>query len=402
MRRILPFSTLLLSLSAFGQEALYGVTGDQAGLINWTKIRTMGQDGQASGNILLDGAKPAFYFDAQSRRKVTPQLNGVGPDALPGATGIAALAYDKANNRLYFSPLFRDGGIRYIDLASGTQQKVVNVFDDRYNLVDRARDGEGKNITRMVIGRQGIGYAISNDGNSFIRFSTGSDARMENLGTLVDAESNGANSVHNPCTAWGGDLVAAANGDLYLFTMRQMVFRIQPDSRVATYLGNLKGPNDQFTVNGAAVDASGKVILSSSIAAGIKWVIDDMNTLQAREEKDPQWLNASDLASAHLLFAKAASKEVVQPAAITGRVGLYPNPVTQGILTVVFNDMPPGKYDITIMNAAGTSMMGKTVMVQQKGQTETMNTGRLAKGLYVLRITNGGRQEAFAEKVLVQ
>lgn len=403
MKRLLPLALTLFSAGSFAQDVLYGVTSDQPGTINWTKIRMVENAGKSTNSVLLDASQPSFYINAKTRKKVTPQINGIGPDELPAPTGIAALAYDEVNGRLYFSPLFREGGIRYIDLNSGSQQKAVTIFDDAYNLVDRAKDGEGKNITRMAIGIKGYGYAISNDGNSFLRFSTNGNPAIENLGTLVDDEANGANTVHSPCTAWGGDMVAAATGDLYLFTMRQQVFKINPDSRVATYVGNIKGPDNQFTVNGAAVTREGQVVLSSSVKAGSKWVIEDMNTLAAKEVNDPNWLNASDLASSHLLFAKTAAKTNVAPKAVgIGKVGVYPNPVTQGILTIVFNDLPAGKYSIDMLNDAGVNVQNKSVMVQQKGQTEKLTTNRMAKGLYIIRITNASRQEAFAEKILVQ
>lgn len=403
MKRFLPLALTLFSIQSFAQDALYGVTSDQAGTINWTKIRMVESNGKMANSILLDASKPSYYLNAKTRKKVTPHINGVGPDELPAPSGIAALAYDEVNGRLYFAPMFREGGIRFIDLYSGTQQKAVNIFDDVYNLIDRAKDGEGKNITRMTIGLKGFGYAISNDGNSFIRFSTGVTPAIENLGTLVDDEANGANTIHSPCSAWGGDMVAAATGDLYLFTMRQQVFRINPDTRVATYIGNIKGPDNAYTVNGAAVTRDGQVVLSSSVKAGSKWIIEDMNTLEAKEVNDPNWLNASDLASSYLLFAKTATKTTVAPkSAGTGSVGLYPNPVTQGTLTIVFNDLPAGKYYVDMLNGAGVGMQSKAVTVRQKGQTETLNTNRLAKGLYVIRITNESRQEAFTEKVLVQ
>lgn len=403
MKRLIPLALTLCSIGSFAQDALYGVTSDQAGTINWTKIRIVENDGKSINSVLLDATKPSYYLNARTQKKVTPLINGIGPDELPAPAGIAALAYDEKNDRLYFAPMFREGGIRFIDLNTGTQQKAITIFDDAYNLVDRAKDGEGKNITRMTIGLKGYGYAISNDGNSFIRFSTGITPAIENLGTLVDAEANGANTIHSPCAAWGGDMVAAATGDLYLFTMRQQVFKINPETRVATYIGNIKGPDNAFTVNGAAVTRDGQVVLSSSVKAGSKWIIEDMNTLEAKEVSDPNWLNASDLASAHLLFAKTQAKTSVAPRSDgNGKVGLYPNPVTQGLLTIVFNDLPAGKYYVDMLNGAGVGMQSKAVNLRQKGQTETLNTSRLAKGLYVIRITNESRQEAFTEKVLLQ
>lgn len=398
------FLTLILVLPSFtgiGQSGLFAVTANEAGGTAWNKIRTVGNGQNA---VLLDATLPATFLKAKTKQQITPLLNGVGADALPAASGVAALAYDAATNRLYFAPMFRDGGIRYIDLNTGTKQKLVTVMETAYNLVDRAKDGEGKNITRMAIGRGGIGYAISNDGNSFLRFATTSNSSVENLGMLVDAESNGAVSVHQQCTSWGGDIVAAATGDLYLFSMRQQVFKINPETRVATYLGAIKGPDANFSVNGAAVDEKGRVVLCSSIQPGVKWVIEHMHTLEATAENVPNWMNASDLASAYLLFAKntktpVAVKEVPNPQAL---VNIYPNPVASGVLTIACTNMVPGKYQLDLLTASGYSTASKTIQVAAKGQVEKVSTQHLSKGWYVLRISNAAYQETFTEKILIQ
>jgi len=405
MKKVIPFCFLAMTgYTAIAQsgKAIFAVTGDKAGAIQWTKIRQV--DGSANQE-LLDASKPSYFISAKTNQKTTPVLKDGGLDASVAGTGIAALAYDEANNRLYFSPLFRDGGIRYIDLDDKSSQKAVTIFDDVYNLVDRAKDGEGRNITRMVIGKNNTGYAISNDGNSFIRFSTKGNVNMENLGALVDDEKNGQISVHTSCNNWGGDIVAAENGELYLFTMRQSVFKINPDTKVASYLGSIKGPDGQFSVNGAAVDEEGRVVLSSAVQPGIRWVIDDMNTLIANAEKNDIWYNASDLASSNLLFAnrgQGTAQRVSTSIEFKNGVGIYPNPVTNGRFTVVFQSFPAGRYSLDMVNGLGVSLNSQTVEVKDKGQTVQMQTGNLAKGLYVFRITNASRKEAFTEKILVQ
>jgi Secretion system C-terminal sorting domain len=405
MKKVIPFFFLVMSgYAGIAQsgKAIFAVTGDQAGSIQWTKIRQV----QAGSNQeLMDATKPSYFISAKTNQKTTPSIKGGGQDGSVAATGIAALAYDEASNRLYFSPLFRDGGIRYIDLDDKGSQKAVTIFDDVYNLIDRAKDGEGRNITRMVIGKNNTGYAISNDGNSFIRFSTKGNVKMENLGALVDDEKNGQVSVHAFCNSWGGDMVAADNGDLYLFTMRHLVYKINPESRIATFMGSIKGPDGQFSVNGAAVDEEGRVILCSSVQPGTRWIIDDMTTLIATAEKNDSWYNASDLASSNLLFAnrgQSATQKVAANMVFKDGVGIYPNPVVNGRFTVVFQSLPAGRYSLDMVNGLGVSLNAQTVEVKDKGQTAQMQTGNLPKGLYVFRITNATRKEAFTEKILVQ
>ncbi len=400
------FTPTLLAITAFcfgqGSKVMFGVTGEKPGDIQWNKVRQLSGP-NTDNKLLLDANQSTYFLKARTSAKTTPSFSNGSPDLSAGGSGIAALAYDEMNQRLYFAPLFREGGIRFISLADNGSQKPVTVFSDVYNYIDRAKDGEGKNITRMVIGKGNVGYAISNDGNSFIRFSTTNDAAMENLGTLVDDEKNGEVSVHTPCTAWGGDIVAAETGELYLFTIRQLVFKINPETRVTTYLGSLKGPDAQFAVNGAAVDENGNVVLCSATQPGVRWIVADMNKLEAKAVTNEKWLNATDLASSNLLFAKQSKVQLSKVNdGLANSVGIYPNPVVNGTLTIVFHSLPVGKYAVDMVTTTGTSLMLKQVEVKEKGQTMQMNTTSLAKGLYVLRVTNASKKEAFAEKVLLQ
>jgi hypothetical protein len=137
--------------------------------------------------------------------------------------------------------------------------------------------------------------------------------------------------------------------------------------------------------------------------AGKRLVLEDMSTLEVKTVEDPEFLNATDLATSNLLYAPVSTKaQPVAPAANGERIGVYPNPVVNGRLTIVFHDMPAGRYAVDLMTTTGVAVQNKMVNVQQKGQTETMATNRMAKGLYIIRVTNASRQEAFAEKVLIQ
>jgi hypothetical protein len=402
MRPILLMSFLMVGAAfAQAQTGIFSITADKPGAIDWNKVRNA--DAQ-QGQWLFDAAAPTYFIDGLTRRKTTPQINGMGPDDSNPSVGLAALGYDPENNRLYFAPLFRDGGIRYIDLNKAGAQKPIVLLQESYALLERSKDGEGKNITRMAIAGNGKGYAISNDGNNFYRFSTKNNNPVENLGPLVDDEKNGTVSVHNSCSGWGGDIVAAANGDLYLFTMRHQVFKINPANRVASFLGTIQGLDASFLVNGAAVNEKGEVVLASSIEAGKKWVIHDMQSLEAKLIEDPHWLNASDLASGHLLFAKAAAPAPAANRAVApvSDVSVFPNPVSNQSLTVVFSGQHPGRYQIDLLNAAGVGASSKTVQVQQRGHTEKMSIRNLSKGWYVLRVTNASMRVTHSEKVLIQ
>ena len=401
MKKTLLLLLTGLTTTCFAQHNIFAVSGDKPGSTNWNQL-ILQPDNKGQAPLLLDGSLPALFLDAQTRSKTQPQILGSGADETPGMQGIAALAYDRQNNRLYFAPLFRTGGIRYIDLSSNSMQKPVVVYDDAYNILVREKDGQGKNLTRMVIDDQGTGYAISNDGKSFLRFGTGNKVNVENLGSLVDDTRNEKISVFNECTSWGGDMIAADNGRLYLFSLNRNVFEIDPQTRVATHLGVLKGLSPNFTVNGVAVNDKNQIILASSVVNGVKYVMDDLFSLQTEKLIDPEWMNASDLASAYSYRTQAVASKPLAEAATIRTIQAFPNPVTNGNITVVFGKVIPGSYDLQMVSNNGNVLQNKQVQVTIQGQTEKIKVSNYAKGFYMLRLNDANGKQVGTEKIIIQ
>ena len=79
----------------------------------------------------------------------------------------------------------------------------------------------------MVIASDGYGYAMTNDATQLIRFSTGKKPAITDLGTIVDDPANKAISIHNSCSSFGGDMIADDNGNLYVFSARNNIFKSQ-------------------------------------------------------------------------------------------------------------------------------------------------------------------------------
>jgi len=163
----------------------------------------------------------------------------------------AACAYDQKNNRLYFSPIFKNE-LRYIDLKDGSMKvssaKIIEVADPFH---------ETKHITRMVISFNGNGYALSNDGKNLVEFNTGKKTGFQNLGSLTDDASNKQYSIFDK-PSWGGDLFADDEGKLYLISAQKRVFKIDPSTRIATFKGIVNGISGNYSTNGAGVDEEGK------------------------------------------------------------------------------------------------------------------------------------------------
>jgi len=138
----------------------------------------------------------------------------------PFATNSAAMAYDKKHERLYYTPMGINQ-LRYIDLKSN---KIYYFENEIFGAVSGPGDGANQ-ITRMVIASDGNGYALTNDGNHLIRFTTGKNPVITDLGALSDDASNANFSVHSR-KGYGGDMIADASENLYLLTANRNVFKI--------------------------------------------------------------------------------------------------------------------------------------------------------------------------------
>ena len=90
----------------------------------------------------------------------------------------------------------RLGELRWMDMnaAERGRQEFYSISIPGYKPVTDYNDESG-NITRMAIGADGYGYALSNDGNHFYRFTTGKKPVIVDLGAIIDDESNNTVSI---------------------------------------------------------------------------------------------------------------------------------------------------------------------------------------------------------------
>src|SRR5215203_2440075 len=134
MRRVLPhlFCAVVgfITSPVFAQQDhfAYAITDLSKEGVGWNALRKLDlQTGQYSEMLLNGTDQKAIAYDAVSKKQLTQQ-----PDArygtllqAPFGTGVAAAAYDKKHNRLYFTPMFVDQ-LRYIDLKTMKLYYVTN------------------------------------------------------------------------------------------------------------------------------------------------------------------------------------------------------------------------------------------------------------------------------------
>jgi hypothetical protein len=419
MRKCLPFFSLitgvvLLTNFATAQQAdrfAYAVTDVQQGGANWNFLRKINlQNGEYSQVLLSGNDASLLAYNATTKKQFETPLQ----DARFGnyvnaafATGVAAMSYDKKNNRLYYTPMFIDQ-LRYIDLKT---MKVYYVTDQAFTGKPVKSSDQGNIVTRMVIASDGYGYAMTNDATQLIRFSTGKKLSITDLGTIADDQANKGVSIHNSCSSYGGDMIADDEGNLYVFSARNNVFKINLESKVATHLGVISGLPNGFTVNGAAVNDENKVIVASAMMASSYFTIDMKSLVASPYVISGTVWQSSDLANSNLLSTSSKSKggtmEITSrnsvPNAADGKIGIYPNPVTNNQFAVQFNELQAGQYTIQVTDVMGRQLMQQVVNVGAEKQIQTVRLNAAAsKGIYLVKVTDQNNKSVYTSKIVVQ
>ncbi len=412
MRRYLRFtfilSTLFFALSSFAQDRFaYAITDATKEGINWTTLRRLDlQTGQYT-DVLLNGTDvKTTVFDAVSKKELSLTADAKWGNLLrtPFGNGVAAAAFDREHNRLYFTPMFVDQ-LRYIDLRT---MKVYYVTDQPLTGLGNMHNDEAKVMTRMVIAPDGYGYAINNDGTAFVRFSTGKKPVIEQLGTLVDDAANNAISIHNRCSSFGGDMIADDKGNLFILSAPNSVFKVNVQTKVATYLGHIQNLPATFTTNGAVVDGDGGLIVSSATDAS-SWFKVDTKTWTAKPfTAAGSVYKSSDLANGNYLSTGGKSFADVPVIAraedkFAKLISVYPNPVTTNRITVQFSKVPQGDYTVELTDVLGRSVMQRKVAVNSEVQTQELPLNEAnSKGVYMVKVFDIDKQSVFTQKVVVQ
>jgi hypothetical protein len=414
-RSLLPITLLFIGMTAIAQQTqrtAYAITGGQKGQFNWTEVKLIDLNTGAVLQSVYENGKTLQVLSARTGKPiadVAPKANAAENNNLPFSTYSAACAYDKKHNRLYYTPMGINQ-LRYIDL-NGKESRIYYLDGEAFGRVTSLQD-EANHITRMVIGYDGNGYALSNDANHLLKFTTGKKPIISDLGNLVDGEKNGDVSVHNKCSSWGGDLVGDAFGNLFLVSARQAVFSIDLKNRIANFKGYITGLPANYTTNGAVVDGDGNVIVSSANSVNAYYAV-DINTLKATAiQSQGKVFNTSDLANGNFALQKEADQKAgaVSAAQVDRRdlvrnsnITMYPNPVTEGSVRLYFNNQQAGRYKLQLVDLAGRVLNEQVITIANKVQVEEMLLDpKFSRGMYMIKLLDGKKKALFSDKILLQ
>jgi hypothetical protein len=402
---LLTASLVSLSLCSAAQNArTYAITGKSNNNFLWADIK---QIDMATGKVvktLFESDKTPFKIKSLDNTADRVQVTN------PTAFGVAACAIDERHGRLYFAPMhFSD--IRYFDLNKEEASFTVVKKNIIPVATGQPYQSEENHITRMVIAADGYGYALTNDANHLIRFTTGKKPVVEDLGALIDAEENKGISIHNKCTSWGGDMLADAFGKLVIISASHNVYSVDVKTKVATHTGTISGLPGNYTTNGAVVDNEGNIIVSSANVFEGLYRVNFKDLKAVKVASTEKAFNASDLANSNMLLQAekdATSKfniptTVIPDLAADGDAAVFPNPATGNQFNVRFNGQKAGRYTIMFTDLAGRTLLTKTVAVISPVQIENIRlTNKTARGTYLVKVVDENKQLAFSERVVLQ
>ena len=397
--KILLFSGLVCVLFTNAQRSTtaFAVTSNSKGTFNWTELRQIDlETGKLIRNVYESSMQDYAVFNARTKAKIQVKDkdgNLIDHMHLPFGGLSAACAYDRKNERLYFSPIFRNE-LRYIDLKGKSPKFYYYSDEPLMNVKDPA--AESNHITRMVIAANGKGYALSNDAMHLVEFNTNKGSGITDLGALKDDASNNGVSIHERNSSWGGDLIADEEGALYLFSANKHVFKIDPKTMTATFIGKVNGIPAEYTTNGAVVDDEGNVILSSANNSMTYYRVDmiELNATSIKQSEGNVVYNCSDLANGNVLKIKKGpvpvllSREELKP----GLVSVYPNPVLGDNLRIYFNEQLNGRFELQLLDGKGVKAFQRSIVVHGNNRVIDVPIPSVAKGAYIINILGNGRK----------
>jgi Secretion system C-terminal sorting domain len=392
MSRILFFRLVLITMLLHFNSAksqpdhfAYAFTAVNKGGSEWVALRKLDTRTGEFSNILLN-----------------MQDNDQHPQPAAGSS-VAAIAYDRRANRLYYAPMNIDQ-LHYIDLSTMESFTVPDQFFSKAGKYDFKNAGP---INRMAIAPDGYGYTITNDGNHFIRFATTGSPILTDLGDLLDDPMNKEMTIHSICANSGGDLVADDAGHLYLITGSNKVFKVDIATRITSYLATVSGLPQKFTTSGVAVSENGKqLIVSSSEYSDAYFLIDPETWNASASPTTHEIFESADLANSNVLFTKTTANSslfISKSPENLNRIRIFPNPVMDDVVSIQFNELQPGNFTIQLTNLLGETLIKQNATITGHTQTEIMHIpGYAAQGFYYIRIVDEKNNVVGTQKLVVE
>jgi hypothetical protein len=383
-KHLFPLFLLLLGVNAQAQQDIYAITGKETQSINFNDFRTIDAINGTSGDKIFTTDSSAKVFSQTRRGAVAEDRNSYSNSQ---AVTLAALAYDSSNNSLVYMPMFSSN-----IYVLNPQTKEITLVE---NNVARVTSCDiNSHITRMATGYNGNIYAVNNAGTQFLEISKKNGQYVVNdLGIIKDDTSNGRNSFTAMETGFGGDMIADAENNFYIFAASGNVFKVLTKDLKAKFVGKIAGIPDNYSVNGAAVNSQGKVVVASAKGAALYEV--DLLTLQGKHIPGEQGLHIYDLASKYFVNDKASAVNTLS------NLDIYPTKVDEHFINVHVNNNIKGNVKLNIFDMSGKNVMTENLSIKESSSDQKVYLKGLISGAYIVNIVDESGKVILNKKILV-
>lgn len=383
-KHLFPIVLLLLGNTVSAQQDFFALTGKNSPGIEFSDFRAMNSDG-TSGESIFGVSSEAKVISQARKSAITEVKNSYSNSQ---ATTLATLAFDASGNNLVYMPMFSSN-----IYVLNQKTKEITLVE---NTVARVSSCDiNSHITRMATGYDGNIYAINNAGTQFLQISKKHDQYIvSDLGIIKDDASNGKNSFTSMETGFGGDIIADADNNFYVFSASGNVFKVSTKELKAKFVGKITGLPENYSVNGAAVNSKGNIVVASAKGAALYEL--NLNSLEAKQLPGEQSLHIYDLASKYFANDRVAANNTF------ANIDIYPTKVEDQTITVNVNDKSvKGNIKVNIFDISGKSVMSSNLSVKDGNLNQQIQLRNLVTGAYLVNITEESGKTLLSKKILV-
>lgn len=384
-KHLFPLFLLFIGINASAQQDFFALVGKDSPNIIFNDFRAVDANKGTSGETIFTDTSSAKVFSQTRNGAVTEDKNTYNNAQ---AVNMATLAYDASNNNLVYMPMFSSN--IYVLNAKSREITLIE------NNVARVTSCDiNSHFTRMATGYDGSIYAINNVGTQFIKISkSGNQYSVTDLGIITDDSANGKSSFTIMETGFGGDMIADAEGNFYVFSASGNVFKVLTKELKARFVGKIAGIPDNYSVNGSAVNSKGNVVIASAKGGSLYEV--DLNTLQAKQLPGEQNLHIYDLASKYFANDKAISANAF------ANIDLYPTRVNEKLINITINDKSvKGAVKLNVFDLSGKNVFVQSLSVKDGFLRQQVDLGNLVSGAYLVNISDESGKVLLNKKIVV-
>lgn len=354
MKKILFFSSIILAGTLVSAQDITAVTGLTKGKIEFRDFRKIDLNNMNSQNVLVSKTDNITLISDEGKTCNCSKY-------------IAAMTTTETGD-LFFIPMTQS---RLMSISASKKGTFTNIEKSALDTKNQATY-----FARMTTTPDGFMYALNNNGTELLKITP--NGTIQNLGA-VDSFITQMKNLGNETMAYGGDMISDAFGNLFVISAAGNIFKLNPNNLNTSFVGKIKGLPEKYTVNGAAVDQEGNVVLGTTSEFGFYHL--DFDSLEAKFVANYDF-PIYDLASTNFL------KQNMADDLMSSSYSLYPTIVKNNELNIVSKSNDSNILNVSVWSLNNKQVYSNTVSVKAIGDFKVNLNGALQPGIYVLKASN--------------